>query len=51
MGKDATTTTGIYLTLNITMLEKIKQIADSYHLKQNELIRRWISDGITKETK
>jgi hypothetical protein len=46
MGKDATTTTGIFLTIDITMLEKIDQAAKFYSVKRNELIRRWLSDGI-----
>ncbi len=46
MGKDATTTTGIFLTLDIAMLERIDQAAKFYNVKRNEIIRRWISDGI-----
>jgi hypothetical protein len=46
VNKDATTTTGIFLTLDIELLKKIDEAAKFYHIKRNELLRRWASDGV-----
>ena len=46
MKRDATKTEGIYLTLDMEILDKIEHAAKEYGVTRQDLIRLWIGEKI-----